>query len=61
MATRLFGYPVVPDPSGRAVVVVARTNSGLEYYFTTSTQGLRRGLGRAHRDRDLADKLAQTA
>ena len=61
MAIRLCGYPVVSDPSGRAVVVVARTNNGLEHYFTTSTQGLRRGLGQAHLDRDLADKLAQTA
>ena len=45
MATRLCGYPVVYDPSGQVVAVVARTNSGPEYHFATSTQGFCRRLG----------------
>ena len=57
----LCGHPVVRDPSGRAVAVVARTNNILEHYFATSKQGLRRRLRRAHLGRDLADQPAQAA
>ena len=61
MDTRLCGYPVVYDPSGQVVAVVAHTNSSLEYHFAASTQGLCRRLGQAHLGRDLSDELAQAA
>ena len=57
----LCGHPVVRDPSGCVVAVVARTNNVLEQFFATAKQGLRRRLGRAHLGRDLQDQPAQVA
>ena len=59
--TGLCGHPVVRDPSGQAIAVVARTNNLLEQHFATSKQALRLRLGRAHLGRDLADQPAQAA
>ena len=58
---QLCGHPVVRDPSGRVVAVVARTNNVLEQFFASAKQGMRRRLGRAHLGRDMEDQPAQAA
>ena len=57
----LFGHPVVRDRTGRALVVVDRTNNAAEHFFATAKQNLRRRLGRAHLGRDMEDQPAQVA
>ena len=57
----LCDHPVVRDPSGRVVAVVARTNNVLEQFFAHAKQGLRRRLGRAHLGRAMEDQPAQAA
>ena len=57
----LFGHPVVRDRTGRALVVVDRTNNVAEHFFATAKQNLRRRLGRAHLGRDMEDQPAQVA
>ena len=61
MARGLCGHPVVRDPGGQAIAIVARANNILEQHFATSKQALRRRLGRARLARDLADQPAQAA
>lgn len=58
---QLCGHPVVRQPSGRVVAVVARTNNVLEQFFASAKQGMRRRLGRAHLGRDMEDQPAQAA
>ena len=57
----LSGHPVARDEAGRAVAVVDRTNNGIEQFFASAKQGLRRRLGRAHLGRDMEDQPAQAA
>ena len=57
----LCGHPVVRDPSGRAVAVVASTKNILGHHFATSKQSLRRRLRCAHLGPDLANQPVHTA